>query len=791
MYRSRATQEVSVDTGWRKDVYQRHLRAEGTGGQSAPAEPQASAVDTLHGASSALGPKEPWTQPAPSTTKGSPQKWAGAPSDQARTSDGSTTSPGTQPESPGIQATLAGVQPEASSTQTASLEMQPALQGTQGRGAEVQPGPLCTDPSPQSATEVSPEATGFAQGMQVDAAGPVAAPSMQPARVGQPAPETSWATAQGLEMPLNVVSPLQEPAMGSHSDHSVDTAEALRQVGQLDLLYTSPKEQVAQLEATKAGHGEVEKLSLLFLKEGKESISSVLADLQDQKSSLQGLAGDLQGEKGKIRQLEDVLQKLQEAGSACQEDDKETTLHLGTMVRELQQEMRELREQQLAREATLEQRVTEVAAQLQEQLDKLKAMERGVGQEQAVCPDCNMNASGQLGQLLRCYQKLQEQVNLQAAGKVARQLPGRSQQDKGLLEHIQANVKQTQEDCDRLSRVTGNLVADCQRKQGDLEVLFQSVERLQRDKAAKEDLALELEVKADKAALAGKVNCTQFESNIERLYEAIEEVRSQVTGQGQGWQEVQQQLSELREEMDSKLDRLELGPFQRELENWKRSLKQLKERLLAMPDGGAGIKKQLLVPFSCLSCDRPLSMLVPGPQQTPERQQPTVPRQHGGQHTLGAPLQHSSTLQPHPPSTPRLLQRSSTLQPHPPSTPRLLQRNSTLQPHPPSTPRLHKSHTQLPIQIGMTKLGDEVELVGKDGRIYKGRRPLLVDKEGTATSPEQKPASAYSQLGQAAPGIFIQPLHHKYSSVPAERNLGSLGKPTPSSRRASSCRQQD
>ena len=241
---------------------------EGTGGQSAPAEPQASAVDTLHGASSALGPKEPWTQPAPSTTKGSPQKWAGAPSDQARTSDGSTTSPGTQPESPGIQATLAGVQPEASSTQTASLEMQPALQGTQGRGADVQPGPLCTDPSPQSATEVSPEATGFAQGMQVDAAGPVAAPSMQPARVGQPAPETSWATAQGLEMPLNVVSPLQEPAMGSHSDHSVDTAEALRQVGQLGLLYTSPKEQVAQLEATKAGHGEVEKLSLLFLKEG-------------------------------------------------------------------------------------------------------------------------------------------------------------------------------------------------------------------------------------------------------------------------------------------------------------------------------------------------------------------------------------------------------------------------------------------------------------------------------------------------------------------------------------------
>ena len=72
----------------------------------------------------------------------------------------------------------------------------------------------------------------------------------------------------------------------------------------------------------------------------------------------------------------------------------------------------------------------------------------------------------------------------------------------------------------------------------------------------------------------------------------------------------------------------------------------------------------------------------------------------------------------------------------------------------------------------------------------KGTKPCS-SPPGTATSPEQKPASAYSQLGQAAPGIFIQPLHHKYSSMPAERNLGSLGKPTPSSRRASSCRQQD
>ncbi|NXT95758.1 QRIC2 protein, partial [Anhinga rufa] len=184
--------------------------------------------------------------------------------------------------------------------------------------------------------------------------------------------------------------------------------------------------------------------------------------------------------------------------------------------------------------------------------------------------------------------------------------------DEELLRRIQATIVQVQGDYEKLSSVTGNLLDDHHQKQKDIEALFQSLERLKKEKADKEDLALGIDVKADKTALAGKVSRTQFDASMERLNEMIQEMLSRVTGQEQGWHQVQRQLSE---EMGSKLDRLELGPFQQRLEeHWKSTLEQLKEKApQTEDDDAAGIKKQLLAHFHCMSCDRPLSMLVPGP----------------------------------------------------------------------------------------------------------------------------------------------------------------------------------
>ncbi|NXM90201.1 QRIC2 protein, partial [Oenanthe oenanthe] len=115
--------------------------------------------------------------------------------------------------------------------------------------------------------------------------------------------------------------------------------------------------------------------------------------------------------------------------------------------------------------------------------------------------------------------------------------------------------------------------------------------------------------KADKAALDSKVDSSQFEENMEQLDERMQDLQSQISDQEQHWNEVLQKFSDA---MEGKMDRLELKAFRKHLEeSLNRSIEGFEKRV--KDDGGAGIKRQLPVPFSCLSCDRMLSMQVPGP----------------------------------------------------------------------------------------------------------------------------------------------------------------------------------
>ncbi|KFP54776.1 Glutamine-rich protein 2, partial [Cathartes aura] len=273
------------------------------------------------------------------------------------------------------------------------------------------------------------------------------------------------------------------------SGRYVETVEALRQIGQLGHLYAALKEQVAQLEATKSDHAELEKLRLLFPEGDQESIASVLADLRGRVSSLQGLASDLQGEKGKVSwwQSPRGLQGCGGGGLGGEEHPASGPMEAKparapvslarSTLQEIKRELKELGEQQEMTKATLEQLVTKTADQLPEELDELRATVESVGQEQAeaqaACPICSTDTSMQVGQLLQRYEKLQELVDSfmsqQAVGKVVRQLPRRSQQDEELLKRIQATVVQVQGDYEKLSSVTGNLLDDRHQKQKDIE----------------------------------------------------------------------------------------------------------------------------------------------------------------------------------------------------------------------------------------------------------------------------------------------------------------------------------
>ncbi|NXI46377.1 QRIC2 protein, partial [Galbula dea] len=188
--------------------------------------------------------------------------------------------------------------------------------------------------------------------------------------------------------------------------------------------------------------------------------------------------------------------------------------------------------------------------------------------------------------------------------------------DEKQLKHIEATVMQLSGNYEKLSSVTGNLLDEHHEKQKAIEVgcflcwkvLSQSLENLKKEKADKKDLLQGIDEKADKSALAGKVSHSQFDANMERLKEMIQEIQSQVSIQEQGWQQ-------LKEEMASKVDNVELGPFRRQLlEQWKSILKKkLKEKEpVTTADNAAGIKKQLLPDYHCLSCDQPIEVKVPG-----------------------------------------------------------------------------------------------------------------------------------------------------------------------------------
>ncbi|XP_062447882.1 glutamine-rich protein 2 isoform X2 [Rhea pennata] len=873
------------------------------------------------------------TQPGfPGTGTTIPGAQAGSPGTQATiagTQPGfpgtGTTIPGAQAGSPGTQATTAGTQPGSPGSGATIPGTQPAPPGVQAGGADIQPRPFSSRSSLSDTQRIPAEARLGAPGAQTDAVSPEegreALPSTQRAPAGFPTaqhgPPTadSTAAARQPEIPsgtgARTTSSLQERDMlamlresaglPGASDRRMELEEALRQVGQLGSLYAALKEQVAQLELTKCDRAELEKLHLLFMEAEQKSSPRILDDILGQVASLQTVASDLQGEKAKIKQLQNIIERMALAGADQKaEGTNQINLQLGclrSMVQEIEKELKELREKQDGAKAKLEQSVTDVADHLQEQLDKLRSVMENMmasssallsmsvpanpelrqEEAQATCPACSLDVSEQVRQLFQRYEQLQHLVDSfmarQAEIKAARQLPARSQQDEVLLKHIQATILQVQEDCEKLNSITGDLVDDHRQKQKDIEALFQSLEKLEKEKADKEDLVTEINEKADKVALAGKVNRIQFDATMEHLNKMIQDMLDRITGQEQDWQQIQQKLVE---EMDSKLDRLELTPFRQRLEErWKNLLKQLQEKAPRLEaDDAAGIRKQLLAHFHCVSCDRSLNVLVPSPHVLAIPSMPALPSRHSVRpHTvfeLEQIRQHGRSLRsgpagPHSPLDALLLERGTRslrcahdqmtrdmekVQLHyggsaraSPETIRDLLQLPCLGPvhrreraaecgylsvprhcggrhtltHPlQRCARLQHLARCVPAQLEAGPVltlmkHDEVELLGQDGHVYKGRRetrlPAIAGKDGslkkkaklsrassrrpgaaqdmavlssrpqsaltpgTARSPEDRPASSHGPLSHApGPAGVPRPQGQESDAPAAERD---------------------
>nr|XP_020771285.1 glutamine-rich protein 2 [Odocoileus virginianus texanus] len=415
--------------------------------------------------------------------------------------------------------------------------------------------------------------------------------------------------------------------------------ETFRMMGEIIALYTELKENIKDLDEEQAGQTNSEKIQYLLALMVKKSIPP---DLQEQLKTLKSLTKEIRQEKAKMEKMSKILEGHGHGEKEIGKEEKDSPLNLQlgilrVTMADIEKELGELRERQEKGKVSVEHSVSEASVYLQDQLDKLRTIIENMLASSstllsmslnmtphktlttlapsqidpaATCPACSLDLSHQVSMLVQRYEQLQNMVNNLAASRPSRKAKLQSQ-DEELLGHVQSAILQVQGDCEKLNITTSNLIEDHRQKQKDIDVLYQGLEKLAREKANREHLEMEIDVKADKSALAAKVSRVQFDATTEQLNHMMQELVAKMTGQEQDWQKM---LDKLLVEMDNKLDRLELDPVKQSLEDrWKSLRQQLKERSpLYQADEAAAMRRQLLAHFHCLSCDRPLETPVTG-----------------------------------------------------------------------------------------------------------------------------------------------------------------------------------
>ncbi|KAM9472814.1 uncharacterized protein ACWYII_007990 isoform 4-T4 [Salvelinus alpinus] len=510
--------------------------------------------------------------------------------------------------------------------------------------------------------------------------------------------------------------PLSRVASGA--ERYPETVEALRDVGRLRERHNTLETRVELLEAGKADQAQLQHLREHLTDMGDRDVPDKLLD---QLNHLRVLVDSLMGDRAKMDNLRGMLEDMMASSSSL-------------LSQSLQQEPQGSEQGQGSGQAG--------------------------GHQGSTCPSCSVDVSRKVSQLFQRYENLQGLVsrfmNQQGGGR-----PGAESSE--LMNDVQGAIMQLQAECEKLHSTANHLIEEHSQKQVHIDHLYKSMEELDEKKADKELVEMEIEIKADKRALETKVSRMQFDSMTEELNTMFQELLSKITGQEQDWHKI---IDKISTEIECKLDRIELDPVKKQLEDrWKSIRKQLQAQPAPKEDDAAGIRKQLVARFHCISCDRPVDMLTPGPHLVTVPSTPGLPshksnrpytiyeleqvRQHcrseripemadysylamsrscGGSHTVTYPNRRYTRLQ----HISHFIQAEE------------------------ETPPISSS----PLRIQP----EEVDILGLDGHIYKGRLktrsvktvdarlPTIFPKDGMCKSKDKIMRSQFQKPGCTEPG---------------------------------------
>ncbi|KAL6102399.1 qrich2 [Pungitius sinensis] len=476
----------------------------------------------------------------------------------------------------------------------------------------------------------------------------------------------------------------------SISERHAEVLEALRGVGQLEA-------RVAALEGGKADRAQLTQLTERVNTSSRAS-DDVLDQLNQQRALISGLMGDRQ----KLDSLEDMLMNLniQDKDSSSVSSDSTAEHELRQQVSFLRKSVKKLEEdvkQLEAKQAVYVERRTDRG--LQDQLDDLRG-----ALEDAVQSITSQPAGSQSSEDRKLLQLQQQQEQLQEVVSGLLQRAGGRTENGVLGSEVQKVILQLQAECEKLHESMSILHEDSRRKQSHLEELLRTTDQLEEKKADKQ--MVESGIKADKGALESKVSRRQFDSATEELNTMFHELLSKVTGQEQEWNKVVDRLST---QMECKLNRMELDSVKKQLEDrWKNIHQKLQVEESPEQEDAAGIKRQLVARFHCLSCDRPVVMHSPplnvspsvgSPSHQPVRPFTVYTQEQFRHHCRSQRLSEGTECSRL--SVPRSCGGSHTLT----SAKEL---RSILQPG--------KQHVQVEVDQS-----EEVDIIGLDGHVYKGR----------------------------------------------------------------------
>nr|XP_022314967.1 glutamine-rich protein 2-like isoform X9 [Crassostrea virginica] len=214
----------------------------------------------------------------------------------------------------------------------------------------------------------------------------------------------------------------------------------------------------------------------------------------------------------------------------------------------------------------------------------------------------NLNLSGDL---LEQISKLKEELDALAQAR---------EKDSDALSRAQQAILQLQAEVEKLHSTTKDIIEENSNRAQQIESLFQHCDKLQETKADKEYVQMEVDVKADKKSLDNKVNHSLFDSTTNEINKMIKDILDKLAGHEESWNST---IKKFADDIDGKLDRLELDPLKEWLESRLKALNDKLRRQQAQvewtEDDAAGIRKQLIQRFHCISCDRPVDLVPTGP----------------------------------------------------------------------------------------------------------------------------------------------------------------------------------